>query len=441
MMSNLKVNLVTLGCAKNRVDSENILGVLGEKGYLYTSTSKDADIIIINTCGFIETAKEESIEEILKMAKYKKTGHCKILIVAGCMVARYKIELMKEISEIDAILTPNNIVNIDKVIRKSLEGKKVVFSSNKTATDTLEMPRIVTNHIHSVYIKIAEGCNHSCSFCIIPKLRGRYKSRSIESILQEAEKLVEQGARELNLIAQDTSFYGLDLYGKKMLPILLKKMCSIPNLKWIRILYAHPHHADEELLTCIAQESKICSYLDVPLQHSNQHILKEMGRGKSNIEEFVNKCRTLVPDIVLRSTFIVGFPGERFKHFQDLMYFLEKNKIERVGVFKYSPEEGTIAVEKMNRVPSRVKKHRFHKIMYDLKQLSLENNKNLIGKTLMTITDKKSNNNYYIGRYYGQAPEVDGVVYYSSERPLTIGEFVNVKIKGVSNYDLIGEKQ
>ncbi len=440
MQKNIKINLLTLGCPKNRVDSENILGLLAEKGFSFTARPEEAEVIIVNTCSFIADAKEESIGEILKLAQYKKNASCQVLLVAGCLPARYKAELMAEIPEIDAIITPGNIKDVVSVVLQSLQGKKIICVKNNNSIFDNPLPRVITGSVHSVYIKIADGCNHNCTFCIIPQLRGRYKSRPLEEIIDEAQQLVLQGAREINLIAQDTSFYGMDLYGQKKLPLLLKKLCKIPDIKWLRILYAHPLHVDQELLKCLAEEEKVCSYLDIPLQHVAPEILKEMGRGGSRVEDFLDKCREIVPDIVLRSTFIVGFPGEKRRYFHQLMAFFEKYNLERVGVFTYSPEEGTKAAQKISQLPGRLKKYRYHQAMSFLKESSCTNNKKLLGKCFDVMVDKFCQKDYYSGRYFGQAPEVDGKVYFKSEQQLLPGEIIEVKITAVASYDLLGER-
>ncbi len=440
MQNNIKINLLALGCPKNRVDSENILGLLAEKGFSFTARPEEAEVIIVNTCSFIADAEEESIEEILKLARYKKNASCQVLLVAGCLPSRYKAALIAEIPEIDAIITPGNIKDVVSVVLNSLQGQKVICVKSNNSTPDRSLPRIITGSPHSVYIKIADGCNHNCTFCIIPQLRGKYKSRSLEEIVSEAQQLVLQGAREINLIAQDTSFYGTDLYGQKKLPLLLKKLCKITELKWLRILYAHPLHLDQGLLKCLAEEEKICAYLDIPLQHVSPEILQEMGRGESSIEDFVNKCREIVPSIVLRSTFIVGFPGEKRKHFEQLMRFLKKYNLERVGVFPYSAEEGTKAAQKISQIPVRLKKYRYHQAMSLLKRNSFTNNKKLVGQCFDVMVDEFCQKDYYKGRYFGQAPEIDGRVYFKSKQRLSPGEIVEVKITAAASYDLLGEK-
>ena len=437
MVAEITYHIVSLGCAKNKVDSENIMGLLQDEGSVFTPDPSKAAVIIINTCGFIESAREESIHEILKMAHYKKKN-CKVLLAAGCMPARHKMDLFKEIPELDGLVTPANLHNIPAMVRRGLKGEKTFYLLDK-GDAPMGLPRQVTGSPHSVYLKIADGCNHRCAFCVIPHLRGPYKSRPLPDLIREAEGLVAAGAREINLVAQDTTYYGLDISGRKMLPKLLMYLCQIPRLTWVRVLYAHPLHVDQELLDCMHREDKVCSYLDLPLQHSCLGILKDMKRGSTDVGSLLETCRKAVPGIVLRSTFIVGFPGERSRHFRELMKFLAKQRIERVGIFQYSPEEGTPAARDPRQVPGRVKRRRYHEAMASLKELSLTLNQNLLSKELQVLVDGQREDGMYVGRYYGQAPEVDGFVSFSAKSSLKAGSLVQVKITKALDYDLEGE--
>lgn len=430
-------HLVSLGCAKNRVDSENIMGLLGEKGYTYTPDPGQAEVIIVNTCSFITPARKESVEEILQLAEYKQ-DKCRVLLVAGCLPARYRREIFKEIPRVDGLVTPANLHRIPRIIDRCLSGSKSsALGRGEGPPDGL--PRLATGQPHSVYVKIADGCNHTCSFCIIPRLRGPYKSRPLESILGEAERLVSGGARELNLIAQDTSFYGMDLYGRRKLPELLQKLAHIEDLAWLRILYAHPLHVDEELLETMAGEEKVCPYLDLPLQHCAPDILKKMYRGVEGPGPLLEKCRDMVPGIALRSTFITGFPGERSRHFRDMLDFLQEHRLDRVGIFPYSREEGTPAAGYPHQVPSRVIRYRYNRAMAFLKDLSLAGNKKLLGRAFEVMVDRRKAGDIYTGRYYGQAPEVDGHILFPSSGALKPGQLVRVRVVKALDYDLEGE--
>jgi ribosomal protein S12 methylthiotransferase len=437
MEAKIAYHIVSLGCAKNKVDSENIMGLLQESDAVFTPDPSKAAVIIVNTCGFIESAREESIGEILKMARYKKMN-CKVLLVAGCMPARHKMDLFKEIPELDGLVTPANLHHIPAMVRRGLEGEKTFYLTD-TGDAPPGLPRQVTGSCHSVYLKIADGCNHRCAFCVIPHLRGPYKSRPLEDLMREAAALVDAGAREINLVAQDTTYYGMDMGGRRMLPELLESLCQIPRLSWIRILYAHPLHVDNELLECIEREKKVCSYLDIPLQHASRGILKDMKRGATDVGAVLEACREAVPGIVLRSTFIVGFPGERSRHFQELLEFLAKHSIERVGIFQFSPEEGTPAAKDPRQVPARIKRHRYHEAMASLQEISRTANRKLLGNELEVLVDGQREDGLYVGRYYGQAPEVDGFISFPAKSALKAGDLVQVIITRALDYDLEGE--
>ncbi|HHX77231.1 MAG TPA: 30S ribosomal protein S12 methylthiotransferase RimO [Firmicutes bacterium] len=431
------IHLISLGCAKNLVDSENILGILKNEGFSYTPQADRAQILIINTCGFIQDAAMESIKEILTAAELKNASSLKVLLVAGCLAARYRYDLLKRIPEIDAIVSPANIHRIAGIIKECLTGKKAAGIKQNYDCPGL-LPRQLTASPHSVYLKIADGCNHNCKFCIIPQLRGKYRSRPMEALVKEARELAEQGAREVILVAQDTTYYGSDIYGRRTLPRLLHELAAIEKISWIRILYGNPHHIDEALLKTIATEPKVLKYLDVPLQHVSQAVLKAMGRGNLNVEQFVCRVKERVPGLVLRSTFMVGFPGESRVDFRKLLAFFNRRLVDRAGIFAFSPEEGTPAACFPLQIPAGIKKKRYHKAMQLLRLISLENNKRLLGKNIVVMVDRK-NNGFYQGRYYGQAPEVDGMVLFKSHKKLIPGELVKVLVTGVSHYDLLGE--
>ncbi len=431
------IHLISLGCAKNLVDSENILGILKKEGYRYTPQAGKAQVMIINTCGFIQAAVKESLNEIMTAAESKSTASIKVLLVVGCLASRYRYELLRRFPEIDAIISPANIQRIAYIIKECLAGKKAASIKLNYDCPAL-LPRQLTASPHSAYLKIADGCNHNCKFCIIPKLRGKYRSRPVEAVVKEARELAEQGAREIILVAQDTTYYGIDIYGQRTLSKLLYELAAIETISWIRILYGNPKHIDDTLLAAIAAEPKVLNYLDIPFQHVSQAVLKSMGRGNLNVAQFVRRVKKQVPGLVLRSTFMVGFPGESRIDFRKLLEFFNQRLVDRAGIFAFSPEAGTPAAHFPFQVPAGIKKKRYHKSMQLLRLISLENNKKLLGKTLEIMVDRK-NSGFYYGRYYGQAPEVDGVVLFKSHKPLLPGELVQVLVTGISHYDLTGE--
>jgi ribosomal protein S12 methylthiotransferase len=430
-------HLVSLGCAKNRVDSENIMGLLGEAGYVYTPEPAGAQVIIVNTCSFIAPARQESVQEILELAAYKEKN-CRVLLVAGCLPAYYRQQLFKDIPQVDALVSPANLDRVPGLIEECLKGKKAAALERRDEAPA-GLPRLATGSPHSVYLKIADGCNHTCSFCLIPRLRGPYRSRPLKDLLTEAESLVGAGAREINLVAQETSCYGLDLYGRKQLPELLGRLARLTELAWIRVLYAHPLHVDDELLERMGEEEKVCAYLDLPLQHADREILRRMGRGGRPLEPLLQRCRDRVPGIVLRSTFIVGFPGERRRHFRELLDFFAGQRLERVGIFPYSEEEGTPAAREPGQVKERVRRHRHEEAMALLQDLSRSANRELLGRVLEVLVDRREGEGLYAGRYYGQAPEVDGRVLFRSREPHKPGDLVRVSIRKTLDYDLEGE--
>lgn len=436
-----KIGVVSLGCPKNTVDSEIVIGSLADKGYSITSDESESEVIVVNTCGFIDSAKEESINTILDMAEYKKSGRCRKLIVMGCLSQRYKDEIIKEIPEIDYLVGAGDFKGIIEIIESNngidkLQVREPVFDLNEN------IPRILTTPKYTAYVKIAEGCSNRCSFCIIPKIRGQFKSRPTGSILKEAEMLADRGVKEINLISQDTTMYGADLGMKNGLPELLKSVAKIDGIRWIRLLYCYPTFFNGELLSVIKDDEKICKYIDLPLQHSHDKILKGMMRQEreADIRDLIEKIRKLIPDIAIRTVFIVGFPGESDSHFKHLLNFVKEMRFEHLGVFTYSQEEGTKAAELPNQVPEDVKKVRRDAIMREQKKISLENNKRIVGKTHDVLIEGVSGDNDFLisGRMQTQAPEIDGVVYIEKSE-VKAGDIVSVKITKAMEYDLIGE--
>ncbi|AOR23293.1 30S ribosomal protein S12 methylthiotransferase RimO [Clostridium taeniosporum] len=438
-MTKYKVGMVSLGCDKNRVDSEIILGRMNNE-YEITNNAKEADIIIVNTCGFIESAKQESIDTILEMAQYKNNYNCKLLIATGCLIQRYGKELVDLIPEIDIMLGVNDYNKIDKVITEFIEGNKVAAQLLNYSDDNInEGERIITTQKESAYIRIAEGCNNFCTYCIIPKIRGKFRSRKIENILSEAKDLAGKGVKELILIAQDTTMYGSDIYGKKTLHMLLKELSKIEGIKWIRVLYCYPEAIYDELIEEIATNEKVVKYLDIPIQHISDHVLKLMGRktSKKDITDKIEKLRKSIPDIIIRTTFIVGFPQETEEDFQEIIEFLQKYKLDKVGVFKYSREENTPASKMDGQIDEEIKNKREERLMLSQEEISNNINKFKVGKKY-DILIEEYNGEHYKGRNFEMAPDIDGNVFFESQKKLNIGEFVKVKIIKNMEYDLIG---
>ncbi len=437
----LKTAIISLGCSKNLVDSEVMVQSILNDNYEITNDAQTADVIIINTCGFIESAKQESIDTILEMAECKKSGKCKVLIASGCMAERYKEELIKEMPELDAVIGTGDYKEITDVINRALQGEKVVRYGHQELVDIDKLPRRISTFGSSAYLKIAEGCDNRCTYCIIPAIRGKYRSRKLEDIVKEAKELSQSGIKELNIIAQDITRYGKDLYGRYRLSELLKELAAIEGIEWIRLLYSYPDEFNDELIDTIAKEEKICKYLDIPIQHASNSILKKMARRSSRekILELIGKLREKMPDIVLRTSLIVGFPGETEDDFSELYDFVSEVKFNRLGVFAYSREEDTAAYDMPNQIDEEVKLERQEKIMLLQKDISLENNKKLVGKTLKTLIEGFSEGQYF-GRSYMDAPEIDGKVYFSSDKDLIPGDFCYVKVKKAYEYDLVGER-
>lgn len=436
----MHVAIVSLGCAKNLIDSEVMINIIKDGKYEVTNNPYLADIIIINTCGFIEKAKQESIDTIIEMGQYKKTGKCILLIAAGCLSERYKEELLKEMPELDAVIGTGDYKSILEVIENGLEGQKISMYGNQENIDLDKLDRYISTQNHNAYIKIAEGCDNRCTYCIIPSLRGRYRSRKFEEIIKEAEFLASKGIKELIVIAQDTSVYGRDLYGKLMLPDLLRAMAKIRGIEWIRILYAYPDEFNDDLIDVMASEEKICKYIDIPIQHGSNKILKLMGRNttKEKILHLISKLRKEIPNIAIRTTFIVGFPGEDEEDFEELANFIKEVQFDRMGVFTYSREEDTPAYKLPNQVDEEIKINRQDILMSLQMDISYKKNLGFVGKSLKVLIEDYENGQY-IGRTYRDAPEIDGLVYFTSNREMRIGEFANVFIKDATDYDLLGE--
>ena len=438
----MNILFVSLGCDKNLVDTEVMLGLLAKHGHQMVDSEELADVIVVNTCCFIHDAKEESIQTILEMAEYKKEGTCKALIVTGCLAQRYKQEILDEIEEVDAVLGTTSYDKIVGAINEALCGHRSLELTDIDAIPEVESKRLITTGGHFAYLKIAEGCDKHCTYCIIPKIRGNFRSVPMERLLKEAESLVEQGVKELILVAQETTLYGKDLYGEKSLPKLLKELCKIRGLYWIRILYCYPEEITDELIQVIKEEDKICKYLDLPIQHASNDILRRMGRrtSKEQLIQIVEKLRREIPDITLRTTLITGFPGETKEQHEELMAFVDEMEFDRLGVFTYSPEEDTPAATFADQIDESVKEDRQADLMELQQEIAFELAEDMIGKeVLVMIEGKVADENVYVGRTYKDAPNVDGLIFVESEEELMSGDFAKVKVTGALEYDLIGE--
>ena len=447
-MEKIKLFCVSLGCDKNLVDTEKMLGVAGGLGVSFTDDETEADAILINTCCFIGDAKEESVNTILEMARYKEEGKCRALIVAGCLAQRYKQEIIDEIPEVDAILGTTSYEEIGNVLTRLFgEEKEKKEEHISCFHDLKELPetakkRVMTTGGHYAFLKIAEGCDKRCSYCIIPYLRGPYRSVPMEQLLAEARELAENGVRELILVAQETTLYGKDLYGEKTLPKLLHELAQIPGIYWIRIQYCYPEEITDELIQTIKTEEKVCHYLDIPIQHASDRILKRMGRRthKAELKERIGALRREIPDIALRTTFICGFPGETEEDHEELMEFVDEMEFERVGVFTYSAEEDTPAYSYPDQIPEEVKEERRADVMELQQEIAFEHCENMVGKVLdVMIEGKVADEPAYVGRTYMDAPNVDGLIFVNADEMLMSGDFVRVKVTGANEYDLIGE--
>ena len=441
-MKNKKILFISLGCDKNLVDSEVMLGILADRGFEMTDTEDDADIIIINTCCFINDAKEESINTILEMAEYKKTGPCKALIVTGCLAQRYKQEIVDEIPEVDAVIGTSKYDEIFDAVDQALKGSHFLDVDDLDRLPSVPGKRILTTGGHYAHLKIAEGCDKHCTYCIIPKIRGNYRSVPMEQLLAEAASLAEQGVKELILVAQETTLYGVDLYGKKSLHILLKELAKIKGIRWIRILYCYPEEIYPELIETIKNEKKVCHYLDMPIQHASDAILKRMGRRttKAQLKETVSLLRKEIPDIVLRTTLIAGFPGETQELHEELMEFVDEMEFERLGVFAYSPEENTPAASMPDQIPEEIKEERRDAILELQQEIAFDKAADMVGRTLYAMIEGKvADEPAYVARTYADSPDIDGYVFVNTSEMLMSGDFVKVKITGSAEYDLIGE--
>ena len=438
----MKLLFVSLGCDKNLVDTEFMLGMLRDDGIEITNDETEADIIIINTCCFINDAKEESVNTILEMAEYKKTGPLKALIVTGCLAQRYKDEIKTEIPEVDAVIGTSSYDAIAEAVEQALEGKKPQVFKDLNRLPDIRTERVVTTGGYFAHLKIAEGCDKHCTYCIIPKVRGNYRSVPMENLIRQAKELAEKGVKELILVAQETTMYGKDIYGEKSLHKLLKELCKIQGIQLIRIMYCYPEEIYDELIQTMKEEQKICHYLDMPIQHCNDAILKKMGRrtNKKEIQEIVTKLREAIPDIILRTTLITGFPGETEDNFEEMMDFVDEMEFDRLGVFPYSPEEGTPAAEFPDQIDEEVKADRQCEIMELQQDIAFEKSERRIGQEMLAVIEGKvADENAYIGRTYMDAPNIDGYVFIHTDEALMTGDFVKVKITASSDYDLIGE--
>ena len=438
----MNILFISLGCDKNLVDSEVMLGLLDKKGYQIVDSEEDADIIVVNTCCFIHDAKEESIQTILEMAEYKKEGKLKALIVTGCLAQRYQQEIIDEIPEVDAVLGTTSYDHIVEAVEEALVGNGHVVLEDVDALPDVKEKRLVTTGGHYAYMKIAEGCDKHCTYCIIPKLRGNYRSVPMEKLLAEAKDLADQGVKELILVAQETTVYGKDLYGEKSLHKLLRELCKISGIQWIRILYCYPEEIYDELIQTIKEEKKVCHYLDLPIQHASDAVLKRMGRrtSKAQLVEIIEKLRKEIPDISLRTTLITGFPGETQEQHEELKDFVDEMEFDRLGVFTYSPEEDTPAATMTEQIPEEVKEDRQAELMELQQEIAFDLAEDMVGReVLVMIEGKVADENAYVGRTYKDAPNVDGLIFINTDEELMSGDFARVRVTGALEYDLIGE--
>lgn len=437
----MKILFISLGCDKNLVDSEVMLGLLASRGYEMIDDEQEADIIVVNTCCFIHDAKQESVDNILEMAEYKKTGKLKALIVTGCLAERYRQEIIDEIPEVDAVLGTTAYDKILDAVDEALEGKHFLEMEDLQALPVVHTKRQITTGGHFAYMKIAEGCDKHCTYCIIPKIRGTYRSVPMEQLIKEAEELAAQGVKELILVAQETTLYGKDLYGEKSLHKLLKELCKVSGIQWIRILYCYPEEITDELIQVIKEEPKICHYLDLPIQHANDEILKRMGRrtSKQELIDIVTKLRKEIPDICLRTTLITGFPGETEEQHQELVEFVDEMEFDRLGVFTYSPEEDTPAATMPDQIDEEVKLERQAELMELQQEIAFDTAENMIGREMLVMIEGKiADEPAYVGRTYRDAPKVDGLIFVETGELLMSGDFAKVTVTGAEEYDLIG---
>lgn len=439
----LRVGVVSLGCAKNLVDTELMLGILKRTGYELTNREEEADVLIVNTCGFITTAKEEAIDTILELGRHKQTGNCRALVVAGCLAQRYARELLIEIPEIDGLLGTGEVSRVAEVVEQVLEGRRVCLVGLPGHLPEPDQQRLRTTPPFMAYLKIAEGCENRCAYCVIPDIRGPYRSRSMSSLEDEVNYLVKSGVKEVILVAQDTTRYGLDLYGNPSLGTLLRRFGRIEGPVWYRVLYCYPTGVNENLIMTLAEEDKVCRYIDLPLQHASDNILRRMNRRgtRREITKLISKMRQSVPGLTLRTTFLVGFPGETDDDFRQLLEFMEEISFQRVGVFAYSPEEGTPAASMPGQVPGEVKQDRLDRAMLLQQQISYRHNLSRVGSKVKVLVEGRQTGakEWYYGRSEAEAPEIDGKIIFTSQLPLSPGELVQVSISGAKQYDIMGE--
>ncbi len=438
----MNIGMVSLGCAKNQTDAETMLGIVSEYGHNIVANPEDADVIVVNTCGFIESAKQESIDAILEMAEYKK-GKCKILIASGCLAERYNEELLKELPEVDAVVGTGDYHKICEVIATCQKGEKPALFGNKDYTPDEDLPRILSTPQYTAYLKIADGCDNNCTYCAIPLIRGKFRSRKMEDIVKEAKELAQNGVKELILIAQDTTRYGKDLYGEYKLAELLKKLCEIEDILWIRTHYYYTEAISKELIDVMADNEKICNYIDMPIQHINNRILRRMARrtNREEIEEKIAYIREKMPDAVIRTSIIVGFPGETEEEFEELYNFVKKIKFDRMGVFSYSPEEDTAASLFEDQIDEEVKEERLNRLMTLQQGISLEKNQEKIGQVIEVLAEGYDEESYlFYGRSRGDSIDVDGTVYFAANDEIEFGDIVTVEILDASEYELTGKQ-
>ena len=438
----MKILFISLGCDKNLVDTEKMIGLLSERGYEFTDDETQAQAVIVNTCCFIGDAKEESINTLLEMAELKKSGQLKAIIASGCLAQRYKEEIQKEIPEVDALIGTMSVSAIADTLDSVVKGMPRNTFYELSTKPYSGGKRILTTGGHFAYLKIAEGCDKNCTYCIIPKVRGGYRSIPMEELIEEAKKLAEEGVKELILVAQETTLYGKDLYGRKSLPELLKKLCEIPGLYWIRVLYCYPEEITDELIETIKNEKKICNYLDIPIQHASDDVLRRMGRwtNEEHLRTVIGKLRESIPDIALRTTLIAGFPGETQEDFEELYRFVNEMEFDRLGVFTYSAEEDTVAADMPDQIPEEVKATRRDELMQLQQAIAFEKNEDMPGKIMTVMVEGKvADEDVYVTRTYRDAPGVDGYLFLKTTARLVSGDFVKVIVTDVNEYDLIGE--
>lgn len=437
------IGMVSLGCAKNQTDAETMLGILAEYGHKIVAEPENADVIVVNTCGFIESAKQESIDAILEMAEFKN-GRCKILIASGCLAERYHDEILEELPEVDAVVGTGDYHKIAEVIDECTKGEKPALFGNKDFTPEEGLPRILSTPSYTAYLKIADGCDNNCTYCAIPKIRGKFRSRKKEDIIEEAKNLAASGVRELILIAQDTTRYGIDIYGKYELADLLKQLCEIDGVEWIRVHYYYTEAITKELIDVMAENEKICNYIDMPIQHINNRILRRMARrtNRAEIEEKISYIREKMPDSVIRTSIIVGFPGETEEEFEELYDFVKEIKFDRMGVFAYSPEEDTPAAEFPDQIDDEIKQERLDKLMTLQQGISLSKNQDKIGDVIEVLVEGYEQENYlFFGRSRGDSIGVDSTVYFAANDEINFGDIVEVEILDASEYDLTGQQK